>query len=276
MSDFSKKEIYKSDINIEISNKTIRQKSNGFVLCSFDSEQVIIAIEEINFLKPNVSSIDKFNYLSKECFNENELSKSINFIIYVDYYSFVPKIYFEQRNIHLYFPHAIKQSNQADFDYVFSEISHDIVCVCAIDKHLKELIVKSFPKASIKTDIEILSRLCINDFVKKINDKKSFLYLNFLQNNCDIIEFVDGKLFIANRFSYNSIENFIYHILNILHQSNQFTDQTEIILIGDIQLQSAIVIGLSRYFNKITLLPNDVSKLPKEIEHNYSIETVVQ
>jgi hypothetical protein len=275
MSDFSKKQIFISEKNINITNLTIRLKSNGFVLCGFDPNEDLLLIEELNFLKGNIETSRKFETLSTEYQSEINLSK-INFIYPTDYFTLVPKQYFEENHLKSYFLHAISTKDLPSYTFNHSSISHETICISAIEKCVYDAIKNAFPNSVLSSETELMMNACSEDFLKRIIDKKTFLYLNFLQHKCDIIEFADGKLILANRISFNTIENFIYHVLNTLHQSGQFTELTEVILLGDIEKQSGIVLGLSRYFNRIHFLQTKFSGLPENASHNFIIETFIK
>ena len=275
MGDYSKKKIYKSEKNTIITNMTIRLKTNGFVLCGFDTNNDLLFIEEFNALKNNIEIKSNLDCLLTEY--ESEIrSSSITFICPVEYFAMVPKQYFDENNQKSYFLHAINSNDIDSYSFLHTAISYDTICISAIEKSMYETIKRTFPNSMLSSEADLMMSVCSEDFLKRIVDKKTFLYLNFQQHKCDIVEFADGKLVLVNRISFNTIENFIYHILNTIHQTGQFVETTEIILLGDIEKQSGIVMGLSRYFNRIHFMRTDIEDMPENISHNYKIETIIK
>ncbi|MDD2346151.1 MAG: DUF3822 family protein [Bacteroidales bacterium] len=273
MSDFSKKQIFKSDSNNIQSNASIRLKTNACVVIGSDNEQKLVFVDEVKCLKSDGKNADLLSFLKSEYpFNSSAFASTK--IIYPNcYFTLVPKMYFDENHLKSYFLHAINMKDQHEFDYSFSELSYEMMCVNALEKsYLNELKV-SFPNAHLFSETESMIKVCKDDFLTRIQDNKTYLYLFFSDNKCDILLFVEGKLMIANRISFNSIENFIYHILNTLQQSGQFAEQTEVILLGEIEKQSAIVLGLSRYFQRIHFLSNQRNNELEGTSYNYALET---
>lgn len=184
-------------------------------------------------------------------------------------------MYFDENHLKSYFLHAINKKNQNEFDYSFSELSYEMMCVNAIEKSSLNGLKVLLPNAQFLSETESMIKVCTDDFLNRIKDNKTYLYLYFSDNKCDILLFVEGKLMLANRILFNSIEDFIYHILNTLHQSGQFVEQTEVILLGEIEKQSAIVSGMSRYFQRIHFLSNQKNIELEESSYNYALETLL-
>ncbi len=273
MNDFTKKQIFKSEINTTHSHTTIRLKSNGFVLSTFDRNHNILLVDEVNELKADGNLIKTLHFIKEQYSLEANSDIPLKIIYHANHYALVPKMYFDENHLKSYFLHAICRKDTLDFDYIYSALAHDIICVNAIEKSSFEQLNSAFPKAQFFSDSEIIIKVCTEDFLQRIEDEKNYLYLHISNHDCDILEFVDGKINLMNRITFNTIENFNYYILNTLHQTGQFAEQTEVILLGDIQKQSAIVLGLSRYFQRIHFLTNHRNKEIESTSHNYAIET---
>lgn len=276
MSDFLKKQIFKSDSNNIQSNASIRLKTNACVVIGSDNEQKLLFIDEVKCLKSDAKIADLLSFLKSEYSFLNSSASISTKIIYPNcYYTLVPKMYFDENHLKSYFLHAINKKDRNEFDYSFSELSYEMMCVNANEKSYLNDLKVSLPNAQLFSETESMIKVCTDDFLSRIEDDKTYLYLYFSDSKCDILLFVEGKLLIANRISFNSIENFIYHILNTLHQSGQFVEQTEVILLGEIEKQSAIVSGMSRYFQRIHFLSNQRNNELEGTSYNYALETLL-
>ncbi len=274
MGDWTKNQIVKSDLpNEKFDNLTIRIKTNGFVVFGFNKLSSSFFIDEYVFVR-------SFNFVVINTIVEKEYHSFIDDkftakVIYpTSYYSLVPQMYFSEFDLSSYFLHAISQQDKDLFDYNFDKLSFDeINCINAFSKSFFINLNKTFPQYELISESRILLNTCFDNYKQNIANKPISLYLNFFDDKVDDLLFVDNKLILMNRIEYHSIENFIYYILNALTQSNISSNKVEIIILGDIQKQSSIVLALSKYFDRIHFMNPSKVEILSETAHAFNLET---
>ena len=149
--------------------------------------------------------------------------------------------------------------------------STDSKCVYAINQKLKILIDQTFPNNHIKH-----TYTCIADSLADIASKNYKTCLVHVGTNSFDVALYNKKLLFFNSFEYQSTEDFLYFILASLEQNNFAISETEIVLAGEIEAQSALNEILKEYFpkikfavhNKVIVLNDDFAKLPNHFYYS--------
>ncbi len=194
--------------------------------------------------------------------------------VYVDIsnplYTIVPTALYHTENKEqwLKFNHTVTAEINVLSDDLYSA---DSKCVYAVDEKLKSLIDQTFPNNHIKHKTS-----CITESLANIASKKyKSCLVHVGAENFDVALY-NKKMLFFNTFEYQSVEDFLYFILASLEQNNFAIDETEIVIAGEIEAQSALYDTLKEYFpkikfavhNKTIILKNDFEKLPNHFYYS--------
>jgi len=149
--------------------------------------------------------------------------------------------------------------------------STDSKCVYAINQKLKILIDQTFPNNHIKH-----KSTCITESLAGLASKTHKTCLVHVGTDSFDVALYDKKLLFFNTFEYQSTEDFLYFILASLEQNKLAVEESEIVLAGEIEAQSALYDALKEYFpklkfavqNKTIVLNNDFAKLPNHFYYS--------
>ncbi len=220
--------------------------------------------------KPNGKIHEVFEHLmhSEAFFSQGYTSVYIS--ISNALYTVVPSSLFQADNKEKWL--AYNHVLDAD-DVVLSDDinSTDSMCVYVINQKLKVLIDQTFPNNHIKH-----RSTCITESLSTLASKTHKTCLVHVGSDSFDNALYDKKLLFFNTFEYQSTEDFLYFILASLEQNKLAVDETEIVLAGEIETQSALYDTLKEYFpklkfavhNKTILLNNDFAKLPNHFYYS--------
>jgi hypothetical protein len=147
----------------------------------------------------------------------------------------------------------------------------DSTCVYAVPKELKLLIDQTFPNNNIKHKITGMA-----ESLAAIASKKYRSCLVHVGSDSFDVALYHKKMVFFNTFEYQSAEDFLYFILASLEQNNFLPEETEIVLAGEIESNSALYDTLKEYFpklkfavnNKSIVLKNDFEKIPNHFYYS--------
>lgn len=273
MGDWTKNQIVKADFDHnKFDNITIRIKTNGFVVYGINQSSAIFFIDEYQFIRGyNFEIINEV--VEKEYHTLMDDKVQVKMIYPARYFSIVPSTYFSESDISAYFLHAIPQSEKDFFDYNYDKTStEEIICVNAFNKGYLEHIKRAFPNYTLIAESKLFMNVCTENYKQNIANRPNTLFLHFFDDKVDDLLFVDDKLLLMNRIEYHTVENFIYHILNVSSQFNMPTNKIDVILLGDIQKQSTIVSTLAKYFDRIQFMTSGKIDITSETPHAYNLE----
>ncbi|HEX7414124.1 MAG TPA: DUF3822 family protein, partial [Bacteroidia bacterium] len=136
---------------------------------------------------------------------------------------------------------------------------------------LKIGIDQTFPNNHIKH-----KTTCLIESLTDIASKRYKTCLVHVGTDSFDVALYDKKLILFNTFEYQSTEDFLYFILASLEQNKFSIEETEIVLAGEIETQSALYDTLQDYFpkvkfavhNKAIVLNNDFAKLPNHFYYS--------
>ncbi|MHB8261664.1 MAG: DUF3822 family protein [Bacteroidia bacterium] len=235
----------------------------------FSDKNELVYLQHFTF-KPNEKIEESFAHLvhTEAFFSQNYLSVHIG--VSNALYTLVPTSLFQSdtKEKWLTYNHVIDDAAMMlsdDFN------STDSKCVYSLNEKLKVLIDQTFPNNHIKHKTTCL--------IESLADVASKRYKTCLVHvgtaNFDVALY-DKKLILFNTFEYQSTEDFLYYILASLEQNKFLIEETELVLAGEIETQSALYDALKDYFpkvkfavhNKAIILNNDFAKLPNHFYYS--------
>ena len=260
--DFDFKQSSKLRACIEISALEI-------ITALFSTQNELIYLQQYTF-KSNEKINEVFDHLlhTEAFFSQIYLNVYISIINPL--YTVVPAALYQPDNKEEW----LKFNQVIDNDYVILNddiYSLDSTCVYALNEKLKGLIDHAFPNNHIKHKVT-----CIVESLSNMASKKYKSCLVNVGTDSFDIALYDKKLVSFNTFEYQSTEDFLYYILASLEQHNFLVDKTEIIVSGEIEVQSALHDTLNDYFpklkfavhNKSIVLKHDFEKLPNHFYYS--------
>lgn len=260
--DFDFKQSHKLRACLEIS-------SADLVLALFTSQNEPVYIQHYTF-KSNEKISEVFEHLLQSEAFFSQTYASVYISISNPLYTVVPSSLFQtdDKEKWLAYNHVISNDDLVLADDINSI---DSKCVYAINQKLKALIDQTFPNNHIKH-----KSTCITESLSGLASKTHKTCLVHIGTDSFDVALYDKKLLFFNTFEYQSTEDFLYFILASIEQGNLVIDETEIILAGEIELQSALYNSLKEYFpklkfavhNKTISLNNDFSKLPNHFYYS--------
>ena len=260
--DFDFKQSLKLRACIEIS-------STDVVTALFSVKNELLYLQHYTF-KSNEKINEVFEHLlqTEAFFSQTYLNVYVGIINSL--YTVVPSSLFQNddKEKWLTYNHVINNDDIVLNDDINST---DSKCVYAINQKLKVLIDKTFPNNHIKH-----TYTCIADSMADVASKNYKTCLVHVGANSFDIALYDKKLFFFNSFEYQSTEDFLYFILASLEQNNFVVSETEIVLAGEIEAQSALYDTLKEYFpkikfavhNKAIVLNDDFAKPPNHFYYS--------
>jgi len=260
--DFDFKQSPKLRACLEISSADI-------VTALFTAKNELVYLQHYTF-KPNEKINEVFDHLvhSEAFFSQGYASVYVS--ISNALYTVVPSSLFQADNKEkwLAYNHVIGGEDMVLSDNINST---DSKCVYAINQKLKVLIDQTFPNNHIKH-----KSTCIAESLSGVASKNYKSCLVHVGSDSFDIALYDKKMVFFNTFEYQSTEDFLYFILASLEQNKLTVDETEIVLAGEIEAQSALYDALKEYFpklkfavhNKSILLNNDFAKLPNHFYYS--------
>ncbi len=175
--------------------------------------------------------------------------KSTSLSIFTSKFTFVPCALFDTHltNKYLEFNTSLSES-----EVILSETirNFDTQCVYSVNKALLNSLQELFPTAHIlHTFSSILS--VISSSFKHVSGKNVIVHLQ--QTHFEVIVLEDKKLIFANLFSYQTSEDFLYYLLFVFEQLKLNPENIELLLLGEVEKNSAIYSILNKYVRHVKL-----------------------
>ena len=213
-----------------------------------DQSQTYLSYEQFDFKKEG-DWVDALRNLEKILPSpEYQTQKDIQICLSNSLYTLVPQALFDEREVESYlsFNHPIEENNQLKFHFTKLE-SFDAVVVFAIPRGLEFLLkAKLPPHQLLHFSSPILEAIGLN----KLNDNE--LLINVQREQFEVIYAPNGKLNFFNSFQYQSKEDFIYYLLYVMEQLKLEREKSKLILVGEIEKNSAIYKILYTYIEEVS------------------------
>ena len=199
---------------------SIRINSDGFSLLINDESGLLLSTQQISKALLNLSVEEIVRTISVETpYNY----KRVNIICESDSYVFIPTPFFKQDEAmdFLYFQHKKEKNERVLYNYV---PDWDTVNVFAISSALEQALARLFPESIVEHQLSWLLKNKIK--AQQANSLSIWVRSKML----DVIALKNGKLLLLNSFSYQTPEDFTYHVLNIIEQLSLDIEKCDVLL----------------------------------------------
>lgn len=172
--------------------------------------------------------------------------KTVRLVYETNHYTFVPVEFFtpENANDFLIFQHPRLPKNHT---VLYNNLEPwDAVNVFAMPSNLHKVLNNFLPEIAVEHHLTTL----LTDQIVMQNGK--MLHVQVRSNETDFVVLHDSKLLLVNTFQVTSIEDTVYHTLNIATQLALNTDECKVTVHGQENLQSCFEL-LSKYFDNCNL-----------------------
>lgn len=269
----------KETTNIKLS---IQVSLNGLSFCALvPEEQKIVFFKEIIFSK-KLNPIEVLHQVEKLYEEESFLQKEkpeVTVLFSSELYSLVPEKFFDEENAsdYLKFNTKILQTDYVAQDKIAEE---GIVNVYIPYANINNFFFEQYGEFEYRHCISLLAER----FLEQNKDQKegTRVYLNCYTRGYDLLVIKKGKLLLANSFSCNTKEDFIYYLLFTLEQLELDPMELELILLGKITADSDYYEMAYRYIKNVRFFKSSFGfifvaneDLPKGYMH-YTLFTALQ
>ena len=208
---------------------------DGFSFCTSNASDEVAEFSSYVFEK-SVNSPELILEKLQEVFKtEKSLQndfESVTVIHQNNLSTLVPNQYFKEDSIASYLKYSVKTI--ATDLIVFDDLEFmNTKNVYIPYVNINNFLFQNFGEFEFKHHSSIL----LEKLLAKSDDTLKF-YINISQSTFDIVVTKDSKLLFYNIFDYQTKEDFIYYILFTLEQLELSTEETNVILLGDIEESS--------------------------------------
>lgn len=223
-------------------NLSIRFTSDGFSLFVTD--------ERDNLLSSKNTTFDIFNKGKEEIIEklleEHVLDinyRSVRIIVESDYYSCIPESMFNEEHLLDILQLQHHQIKPTDCIIHNLLLAWNAVLAFTIPKQLYEVISETLPEINIEHHLYAF----IND--KVALDAGQNLHVWVRHQTIDIVALEKGNLILINKYSFNTKEDFVFHLLNAAKQLSFDREQCNLNIYNSDQ-QPELAELTAKYFRK--------------------------
>lgn len=186
-------------------------------------------------------------------------------------YTLVPEALHHPGDEQTYFNLNFKEAS--DIKVCGSHVSvYDLFVVYGIENDLNKELLHLFQDPKIVHHSEVLLN-SVNRLSR--NNAGRQLYLNVRQNEIDIVVTEGKQLILLNSFNRNSNEDVLYYTLFVCEQLGIDPEKTPLVLMGEIEKESALFKLLYTYIRKISFcdrsktlaFSNRFNEIPSQFYH---------
>lgn len=228
---------------------SLQLDSESYSYTIIDSiRNIFVAIKHQNF---DESLKDKFytdkvkSMFANDAFLKKNY-KSVNFNFVNNKTTLVPFPLFDKKKLKNYFDfnHKLSQYEELHFNKLDKTGAYNIF---AIPSEITTLLVNHFPEIRFYNQV---STFVENTVIKaqSLKLKLPLVQVNFNSKFFDIAVVISGKLTIFNSFTYDNVNDFIYHILNVYNLLDLKASNTYLNISGGIYKNSDFHDEMLRYF----------------------------
>ncbi len=204
-----------------------------------------------------------------EIFEQNELLKSsyknISASFVNNKYTLMPAPLFEKEKAYTYlsFNHTVEESETVSSDYIKNI---DTYVVFSIPKAIADLLNKLFPQVQVHHFVSPLIESVISQYK---NQSKRKVFVHVQSSHFEVIVTEGKKLVFFNTFQHQTSEDFIYYLLFVCEQLHLNPEELELVLIGEIEKNSALYQILFKYIRNISFGSRNENN-----EYSYKFDTI--
>lgn len=173
-----------------------------------------IALKYSNFENPDADIIENFQNLVKDDVYLNKHYKAVNFYLVNDRYTLVPADIFDKKHkkSFLKYNHILQANEEVHFSYIENAQIYNIYVYPSV---LINFLVNHFPEIRFFHSTTPFVKLYINNN-KNSNNSSETVAINFYPHFFDILVLKNQKILFLNDFSYNTQEDAVYYIMNVI------------------------------------------------------------
>ncbi len=242
------------DLNNQNIKLSIQVSLNGLSFCALvPGEQKIVFFREISFTK-KLNPIEVLEQIEKLYKEEEFLQKESPEVILLfsnELYSLVPEKFFDEKNAseYLKFNTKILQTDYVAQDHLAED---GIVNVYIPYTNINNFFFEKYGEFEYRHCISLLTE----NFLKqhRDHDNATKVFLNCYTRGYDLIVIKKGKLLLANSFTCQTKEDFIYYLLFTAEQLELDPLELELILLGKITENSDYYQMAYTYIKNVSFL----------------------
>ena len=266
-----------------ISNKetfiklSIRVSLNGLSFCALDqSRNAVVFLKNINFGK-RLNPIEILEQIEKTYEKEKFLQgqpDEVAVLFSNELYSFVPEKLFkeEKASDYLKFNTKILETDFVAQDYIENQ---ELVNVFIPYTNINNYFFDRYGEFEYRHNTSVL----VEEFLKLNSDQKegTKVYVNNYASGYDLVAIKNGKLLLANSFTCETKEDFIYYLLFAAEQLDLDPYLFELVLLGDIKENSDNYRIAHTYVKNISFLETSfgfIFEAENELPRGYNYYTL--
>jgi hypothetical protein len=142
----------------------------------------------------------------------------------------------------------------------------EAVAVFAIPKLIHEEFVKLFKNLKVHHFCSSLIEMILSQYK---NQTKRKVFIHVQPSHFEVLVAEGGKLFFFNTFQHQTSEDFIYYILFVCEQLQMNPEELDLVLLGEIEKNSALYEILHKYIRNISFGTRN-----ENYQFSYKLDTV--
>jgi hypothetical protein len=173
--------------------------------------------------------------------------KSVEILYATDSFTLVPQVFFHHGYAEKYFAfnHTLEKGYVVDKTLLTKA---EAWCLYSIPENLKEYLVMTFPKATIRHNLFSLVERALKEN-KNFPDRKQ-VHVNFFRTYFELIVLSGTRLLLCNQFNYSVDNDVIYYVLYVFDQLKLSADNTELVIHGRFQQADPMYQIFKKYIRK--------------------------
>ena len=237
---------------------SIQFSLDGFSFCISDSIlKKDIYFSDYTFENTQNSPENLLEKIEEIFKNDNNLQHEFSSILVIhnnNLSTLVPNKYFNENNLKSYLNLNIKtlSTDLIAFDDVTLLNAKNVYIPYV---NINNYLFQNFGEFEYKHHLTVL----IEKLLELEAKKEKIMYVNVSKTSYDIVVLENKNLILANSFSFNTKEDFIYYILFSAEQLSLNTEEFLLYFLGDIEKQSEIYKITYQYIRNIMFLKNNNS-----------------
>jgi len=244
---------------------SIQFSLDGFSFCISEENNTILYFSEYTFDKVQTTPKNLLLKIQEIFKKDSNLQKDFIAVLVIhqnNLSTLVPNQYFDESKLEKYLNFNIKTlaTDFITFDNL-EQIQAKNVFVPYVN--INNYLFQNFGEFDYKHHLSIL--------IEKLIEKSTFtdkrMFVNVNTSTFDIIVLQGKNLVLANSFSFNTKEDFIYYILFTIEQLGLDTEKLQLSLMGGIEEESEIYKIVYVYIRNIHFLESQ-SSIFNEISHS--------
>ncbi len=232
-----------------VSDHLVMETGAGYIACVVKNRaDVIQAIEWFNY-EPGEAEVpaDLMKEITEDSKILDHAFSSTKLFINNDTYVLVPAGLFQHQLLNEYLAVALGDVFSASSG--FDEIGEKPEIVNAY-RYKRELVEHLTARLAVNEQQHSISRLLTKAMAVK-NMPDSFMRLVFQEKFFNVAIFIKGKLQISHTYSFQSPEDIVYYLLNLVSNFNIDTAKVQVDISGLIDVPSSIFAQVTKFFKNV-------------------------